>query len=254
MIFAGPSRARLDIPGEQHVGVVRGALVARAVAVVDLATLSTVAVFAAWTVWYLLALGDAVPSAVAFWAWVACTPGVVMVILAWLRRPLDGVPHAAPWVPLVLAVGAAVASSIIVRPDLDDASYVVRSTWIAAHGDVRVGDVIFSGGSWGGLPAQTPYLSSIEALVGWLARVGGVSAGSVVYLLVSPIGSFLSVWALGMVFRAWGARRVALCLSLASVFLLMGGATPASWGMSASPACGKARSSSSRCSCHCCTR
>lgn len=199
-------------------------------AVADLVVLSAVALFASWTVCYLLALAGLIPSAAAFWGWVATVPIVGTLVLTRLRRVLDAVPSGSPWVPLGVGVLFAIGALVVVRPDLDDASYVVRSTWIAAHGDVRVGDVVFSGGRWPGMPFQTPYLQSIEALLGWLARVTGLQAGTVVYVLFPPVAAFLGVWALGMLLRAWRARAVSAGLLLAAVFLVTGGATHASWG------------------------
>jgi hypothetical protein len=199
-------------------------------ALVDLVALVVLTAFASWTVLYLLALAGIVSSAVAFWGWVVLVPVAVVLVVRRLRGVLDAVAPSAPWIPLGIGVLAAVAALVVVRPDLDDASYVVRSAWIAAHGDVRVGDVIFSGGRWPGMANQTPYLPSVEALLGWLSRVTGLSAGTVVYVVLPPLAAFLGVWALNLLFRAWGTRRPAACLALAALFLVMGGADHASWG------------------------
>jgi hypothetical protein len=200
-------------------------------ALIDLVPLVAMTAFATWTVLYLVALAGLIPSAVAFWAWVALLPACVVLVVRTLRGALDALPAtSAPWIPLGLGVLAAVAALVVVRPDLDDAFYVVRSAWIAAHGDVRVGDAIFSGGRWPGMANQTPYLQSVEALFGWLARVTGLSAGTVVYVLVPPIAAFVGVWALHVLFRAWRAARPVACLALAALFLVMGGAAHASWG------------------------
>lgn len=197
---------------------------------VDVLVLAALALFAAWTVCYLLALAGALSSSAAFWLWVGSSPAVLAGVLLGLRRAVAVIPSSAPWWTLLIGVALSILSLVVLRPALDDASYVVRSTWIAAHGDVRVGDVIFSGGRWPGMAFQTPYLQSIEALFGWLARVSGLSVGTVVYVLFPPVGTFLATWALAMLFRAWGAARVPLCLALSAVFLLMGGAQNASWG------------------------
>ena len=203
---------------------------ARVSSALDLAVLSALGLFVAWTVVYLAALAGVVPSEVAFWAWVGSSPAVVVLVVRKLGGALGSMSQVSPWAPLAVCVAFAVGAVLVVRPDLDDASYVVRSTWIAANGDVRVGDVIFSDGSWPGLPAQTPYLASVEALFGWLARGSGVSAGSVVYLLYPPVAAFGAGWALWMLLRSWHVRRPVVGLALASLFLLMGGATHASWG------------------------
>lgn len=203
---------------------------ARVTTVVDTAVLAGVALLATWTLVYWAALASWLPSAAAFWAWVGTAPVVVWLVARYLRPVVRPMASASPWFALALSAAGALASAVIVRPDLDDAAYVVRSTWIAAHGDVRLGDPIFSGGRWPGMPGERPYLASVEALYGWLARATGVSAGSVTYLIVPPLASAVAVWALFLLFRGWRTRRASLCLALAALFLVMGGATPASWG------------------------
>ncbi|MCZ2841238.1 DUF6077 domain-containing protein [Modestobacter sp. VKM Ac-2980] len=207
-----------------------GGPASRVTRTLDLAVLAGLALFATWTGAYLLALAGAIPSAWAFWGWVALGPVVVIAVRRSLAPTVAALPVAGPWVPLAVSAVLAGLAAVIVRFDLDDASYVVRSTWIAAHGDVRVGDVIFSGGRWPGLPAQTPYLPSIEALLGWVSRVTGLSVGDVAYVLLPPLATAGAVWALWMLLRAWRVRRPAVGLLLAALFLVLGGATHASWG------------------------
>lgn len=186
--------------------------------------------FAIWTVLYHLALVAPLPAGWVFGVWV-CLSGFVVLARLW-RRDRYGVVRQSghPGPAIVVAALFAAASSVVVRPDLDDASYTVRSTWVAANGGLRAGDVIFSGGRWPGLPEQTPYLPSVESLFGWLARTSGISAGDVVYSAYVPIASFGAVWALWTLLREWRVRRPTLALALSSVFLLWGGSMHASWG------------------------
>ncbi len=202
----------------------------RLTAVVDLAVLSALALFSAWTVLCTAAVVGALPSAVAFWSWVAGAPVVVWLAVRWLRPLLADVTAPAPWAALALAAAAAVAGLVIVRPDIDDAFYVARSTWIAANGDLAVGDVIFSDGAWPGLQPGVPYLQSFEGIVGWLARTSGMSVGTLLYVVVVPLASAGAIWALWLLLRAWDVRRPAAGLALACTFVLYGGATHASWG------------------------
>lgn len=202
----------------------------RGTLLVDLVVLSCLALFAAWTLFCLAAVAGLIPSAVAFWAWVAAAPLVVGLTVRWLRPLLEGIGGGSPWTALVLSAAAAAAALLVVRPDLDDAFYVVRSTWIAANGDVRVGDVIFSDGAWPGLQPGTPYLQSFEAMFGWLSRASGVGVGTLVYLVYVPLAAFGAVWALWLLLRAWHVRRPAAALALTCVFLVFSGATHASWG------------------------
>jgi hypothetical protein len=120
---------------------------------------------------------------------------------------------------LVWAVALATFSLFIVNPNGDDTLYVRLSSWIAAHGEFPERDVIFSDEA---LPAIIfPPLSSLEALLGTIARVADVAVPNVVYLVVTPLASALAVLAAWRLLRAWGLRMVGLALSVALLFLLL---------------------------------
>ncbi len=123
-------------------------------------------------------------------------------------------------VALAWAVGLAVLSLFLVRPDGDDALYLRLSTWVAAHGELPLRDVVFSDEVF---PAIVyPPLSSFEALAGTLARVTGVSAPTLVYLGVTPLASALGVLAVWRLMRRWNVPAVWLALSVTMAFLLLG--------------------------------
>jgi hypothetical protein len=189
-----------------------------------------VASFAVWTVLYHLALTGLLPAGGALGAWVLVSVAVAVVRVRLRSRLRLGVPAAGTGVALAVAAAFAVISVVVVRPDLDDASYTVRSTWVAARGRFPAGDVIFTDDVWPGLVGQTPYLPSVESLLGLLARVTGLAAGDVVYRVLVPVASFAAVWALWGLLRAWGARRPAPALVLACVFLLWSAWGNAAWG------------------------
>jgi hypothetical protein len=200
-------------------------------AVLDAVLLWAVAALAVWTVLYHLALVTSVDGPVLWYAW-ALVSAAVATGLVLRARSRGTTPRRAPddLVAVVVAAAAAALSSVLVRPDLDDAAYMVRTTWIADRGLVDVGDVIFSDGRWPGLPAQTPYVASFEALAGMTSHVTGVAAGTLVYGLYVPLASFAAVWALWSLLRAWRVRWPVLALVLALVFVCWNGPINASWG------------------------
>jgi hypothetical protein len=119
----------------------------------------------------------------------------------------------------VWAFGLATFSLFIVNPNGDDTLYVRLSSWIAAHGEFPVRDVIFSDEA---LPAIIfPPLSSLEALLGTIARFADVPPPSLVYLLVTPLASALAVLAAWRLLRVWGVRMGGLALTVTLVFLLV---------------------------------
>ena len=124
-------------------------------------------------------------------------------------------------VAIAWATALAVLSVFTLRPNPDDLYYVNLSQWVVEHGTFPVRDTIFSDlvfpmASW-------PPVASYDAMVGTLGRLAGLPAASVVYLLVPPAATFLSVLAIWRLLRAWRVKAVGVALSLALVFLLFDG-------------------------------
>ena len=133
-----------------------------------------------------------------------------------------------PILILATAILLAALSLLILRSDADDVYYVNRSTYIAEHGDFPLRDTLFSNEVW---PAQeSPPLSSYEPLVGALAHTLHISAADLTYLVVPPLATFLAVMALWRLLRTWRVSSVVLALLGCLLFLLMGGASNASFG------------------------
>ena len=100
-----------------------------------------VASFAVWTlIYWMMLLG--VPLAPGAGIWALATLGLVALRG---RRPWFERRVARGWLgtaaAMVAAVAAAVLASVISRVDADDAWYVVRSTWVADHGDIAARDI-----------------------------------------------------------------------------------------------------------------
>jgi hypothetical protein len=119
---------------------------------------------------------------------------------------------------LAWGLGLAVLSLFVVRPDSDDTQYVHLSAWIAEHGSFPLRDTLFTDEK---LPALFyPPVSSWEAMLGTLARGIPISLPDLVYLVVVPVASFVSVLALWRLLRSWRVPLVGLALSVAVLFLL----------------------------------
>ncbi|MGH3241189.1 MAG: DUF6077 domain-containing protein, partial [Spirillospora sp.] len=184
------------------------------------------------------------PSGVPWWgAWV---PGIVSaaasaasVLLRRTPSPPDEPPPAdespdgeTRWgTPLALLTGAgfAIASLFIVNTDGDDAYFVSRSVATATMGEIPLKDVIFTPGTADEISGEPP-VASIEVLAGAVARALGVHAASFVWYLLLPAVTFVAVWALWRLVRAWAPRRATLCFAVAAVYVLWSGLGGASLG------------------------
>jgi hypothetical protein len=159
---------------------------------------------------------------------------VVLTVLRYRGRWYPAPPQASSaWQTagaLALTAATGLLASIVVRGDLDDASYVVRTTWVAEHGTPAFGDMIFSNGVWPAITGQEWYIASIETLLGGLARITGAVPGDVVYQYTVVIATGAAVWASWLLLRAWGARRPLLSLLVTLLFLVMGGFATKSYG------------------------
>src|ERR1035438_10090536 len=105
-----------------------------------------------------------------------------------------------------VALGAAIFSLFIVRPDADDVYYVSRSVWVAQHGQIPVRDILFTNQAMNPIAGEPP-ISSIEVLNGALARLLGVSATSFTYYIAVPVLTFFAVWAAWLLIRRWARHR-----------------------------------------------
>jgi len=183
------------------------------------------------------------------WTWVLGGPAVV-VTLTWLLLPDEGASSAADRpadaAPLasapastsaqggsLLALGTAVVAAIfalyIVRPDADDAYFVSRAVWTAQHGRIPLKDIIFTHQAVNQISAETP-VSSIEVLIGALARLFGVPAASFTYYIALPVFVFVAVWAVWLLIRRWAPDRYVLCFAVAMLYLAWSGTSSASFG------------------------
>ncbi|MCW2902011.1 MAG: hypothetical protein JWO67_4276 [Streptosporangiaceae bacterium] len=231
-------RAPESTTGTEHASgrpeATRTALLTRAV---DLVTDVAVLLFAAWTLIYHVGLLLRPPTIALLCAWAGAAALIVALYVrhrSGVRRdPADGgaPPPADGGSLLALATGGgfALASLFIVNPDADDAYFVSRSVWTAEHGRIPFRDVMMTQGATPPTAGEPP-VSSIEVLVGALARLCGVPAASVLWYVYLPVVTFLAVWAIWRLIRLWTSRRAAACFLTAVVYLLWTGASGASLG------------------------
>jgi hypothetical protein len=170
---------------------------------------------------------------------VAAWLGAASLGTTWAALLLWAPAHAATWdeprapavsataegrsavVALAWGVALGVFTLWVMRPNRDDVYYVNLSQWVTDHGTFPLRDTIFSSlrlpmSSW-------PPMASYDALAGTVARLAGVPAASVVYIVAPPVTAFFSVLALWRLLRAWQVPAIATALSSALAFLLLDG-------------------------------
>src|SRR5581483_11445502 len=173
--------------------------------------------------------------------WVVAAASVVVALLAVQRAvtPADraggGEPAGTSPIGTLLALGSGAGLGIFsvftLRVDPDDTFYVNRAAWVAQHGTIPTHDTMFSDQTLPAIRGAGVPVQSIETFQGAIAHIFHVAAGSAAYLLTPPIGTFLAVWALWRLIRAWAPRRLALCFTLGLVYLLWAGTTGANLGV-----------------------
>ncbi|MBW3603767.1 MAG: hypothetical protein KY460_02455 [Actinobacteria bacterium] len=179
----------------------------------------------------LVAIDGAWPVIAALWL-IAAAAGTAAAV-AGARRTARAAPGASvadrlhvatstgAVIALVWATALAALSMFTHRPNPDDLYYVNLSQWVVDQGTFPLRDTIFSDlafpmSSW-------PPVASYDGLAGALALLTGVHAASIVYLVVPPVATFLSVLALWRLLRAWRIPAVGIALSLTLAFLLFDG-------------------------------
>jgi hypothetical protein len=115
----------------------------------------------------------------------------------------------APWRATGLWVTAwlggllsAYGSTRIARANSDDAYFVNLSSWVADRGSFPLNDTMISQDVFPANSAHSPPTHSVEALIGAVARLSGIEAGSITYLAVTP-----AVTLLGVLVLAWAVER-----------------------------------------------
>ncbi|HEV7193330.1 MAG TPA: DUF6077 domain-containing protein [Jatrophihabitantaceae bacterium] len=174
--------------------------------------------------------------------WLAGAASVVVALLAVLRAARDAttgtrgldlatVSPAGTLLALGSGLGLGLFSLFTLRSDPDDTFYVNRAAWVANHGTIPTHDTMFSDQTLPAIRGAGVPVQSIETFQGAIAHVFHLAAGTAAYLVTPPVGTFLAVWALWRLVRAWAPRRLALCFALGLVYLLWAGTTGANLGV-----------------------
>ncbi len=146
------------------------------------------------------------------------------------RHSAPSNPARTVWLVVLVALAMALLSMVLQRPDEDDALLVNRSTHIEHdNGEFPTRDTIFSDEVFRFQRPPGPQ-SSVEAMIGTVAAMLPVSAATTTYLLFGPLVSALAVLALWRLLRTVGARAPLGALVAAMVFIVLDGASHASFG------------------------
>ncbi|MGB7818266.1 MAG: DUF6077 domain-containing protein [Ornithinibacter sp.] len=115
------------------------------------------------------------------------------------------------------AIISAYGSTRIARTDGDDAYFLNLSSWVADRGFFPLNDTMISQNIFPPNGAHSPPTHSVEALIGTLARLTQVEAGSIAYLAVPPALTLLGVLAL-----TWAVEESRIPTSPAAVVAAVG--------------------------------
>lgn len=118
-------------------------------------------------------------------------------------------------------LGLAVLASLLLDPNEDDVYYVNRATWVAQHGVPLIRDTMFGPGDTTSAYGGGPPLASFEALQGGLAHAVGLSAPTMVYVVMVPVLAAASGWALWRLVRTWARGWHLAVLVVAVAFLAL---------------------------------
>ena len=131
------------------------------------------------------------------------------------------------WVAAVVSAGLA---SLVVRPDGDDAYFVNLSTWVAERGRFPLRDTMISPDLFPALGAHSPPTHSVEGLIGAIARVAGIEAGTAAYVLTAPAATALAVLVLTRLVEEARVPTAPAALLAAVTYLWTTGASGYSFG------------------------
>ncbi|MEY3606709.1 MAG: hypothetical protein RL289_889 [Actinomycetota bacterium] len=131
------------------------------------------------------------------------------------------------WFPWAIGAGLALIASVTLRPQSDDTNYVNLSTWIAERGTMPVRDTVFSDQVFD----TKPLGSAWESMWGVVAHVTGISAPTLLYVIVVPILTLLSILALDRGLRSMHVRHTNFALLVVALFLLLDGKNIFSFGV-----------------------
>lgn len=115
-------------------------------------------------------------------------------------------------------VGALVAS-MTYRTSTDDFYYVNFSTYIFDKGQIPVRDTVLSDQYFNGYAR----MSSWEVLWGVFARISHIHSAVLLYVILVPLATALSIYVLAKLMESMGIRHLNLALVASTIFLMFDG-------------------------------
>lgn len=149
------------------------------------------------------------------------------------RQPRTEVAPPEPGLWLVgwfWALACGVLAAVMARPDGDDAYFVNLAEWVADRGTFPLRDTMLSDQQFPALGSHSPPVHSIEALIGSVGWLSGLPAGTLTYVVATPVLTVLAVLALTLLISVARVPYAPLALSAAVLYLLMSGGSGASFG------------------------
>ena len=172
--------------------------------------------------------------------------------LATTRHPARAVPRRRPGCGPPAGWSAMVSgglAAIIASPDGDDAYFVNLSTWVAERGNFPLRDTMISSDVFPAIQGHSPPIHSVEGLIGSIARVLGLEAGTVTYVLVPPLVTVLAVLVLTLLVAEAGIPAAPWPCSRPPPTSGRPAAPATAWAASSRCASGRARRCSPRSPC-----
>lgn len=128
------------------------------------------------------------------------------------------------------ALSCAGLSTVIARPDGDDAYFINLVQWVADRGTFPTRDTMLGDGQFPALSSHRPPIHSIEGLMGAVAHVVGMRGGELSYVVATPALTTVAVLALAWLISVSRVPFAPLALTASVVFLLASGGSGASFG------------------------
>jgi hypothetical protein len=150
----------------------------------------------------------------------------------WLTRRRRGSAPAQPppvadtpfWVVAwALGLASALLSSLLARPDGDDAYFLNFSVWVSERHSFPLRDTMISQEVFPAIEGHSPPVHSIEGLLGTIAAFVGLPAGTMTYLIASPVLIVIAVLALAALVDHLRIRAPEVALTTAVVVLWLSG-------------------------------
>lgn len=125
----------------------------------------------------------------------------------------------------VTALVSGAGATLLASPDGDDAYFVNLSTWVAERGNFPLRDTMISSEVFPAIQGHSPPIHSVEGLIGAVAGVLGIEAGTVTYVLVPPLVTALGILVLTLLVAEAGIPAAPVAMLASAAYLWTAGRT-----------------------------